>query len=776
MTKPSRELLAMGVFEHYREAMLVVDPASLKIVEANTPACQMLVYAYEQIIGLEVTDIESSIQDVFFWDEVREGNVSEFAAMEGYYKRSDGAIVCVEKRLGQLNVAGQALLLLTFQDISVRKAQEEAYERSNSLFAATLEATADGILVTRMDGAISNMNQHFAQMWKIPQSLLVEGDDGLIFGHMKQQLLNPEVCCRDLGNAASYGETKAIEIIELNDGRCFERYLIPLMISGSLSGHVFSFRDVTQRKKSEEDLRRAKFDAESANRAKSEFLAIMSHEIRTPMNGILGMLGLALDTELSQSQREFLDMAHTSADALLVIINDILDFSKIEAGKMELEDISFSLSATLEETVRILAVRAEEKGLSLRFECLPDVPDFLLGDPGRIRQILINLAGNSIKFTNKGEIVVSAYLESRTLREFHSNDIAQLHVSVRDTGIGIPMARQAVIFEAFSQADNSTSRQFGGTGLGLSIVSRLVGMMGGRIWLESVEGEGSTFHFTLALKIDRNEATRPAAMSAQQAVVDGNEAQPESVWNILLAEDNLINQKLAVALLEKQGHRVTVVENGALAVQALEQHQFDLVLMDVQMPVMDGLEATRMLRASGCLLPIIAMTANAMQGDQERCLAAGMNAYISKPLNRERMFVVMTETMGGRPTLPDNIAENQAASGGFDYGAALVGVDPEIMEIIGQMFLDEYPEYIRKIDAAIRCAEPESLRMAAHTLKGLVATFAAEPARQILADMEKSDPAHSGALLDALKHEMDLFLMALKAWVTDHPQKRQGEA
>ncbi|MDP2827886.1 MAG: ATP-binding protein [Sulfuricellaceae bacterium] len=760
MTPIPRASFALGIFEHYREAMLVVDPASLKIVEVNAPACQMLAYEYDQIVGLDVTDIESSIQDVFFWDEVREGNVSEFGAMEGYYKRSDGSIVCVEKRLGQLNVAGQHLLLLTFQDISTRKAQDEAFERSNSLFAATLEATADGILVTRMDGAISNMNQHFAQMWKIPQSLLLEGDDDRIFGHMKQQLLNPDGCCGDLGSAVSYGDVKVFETLDLNDGRCFERYLIPLMISGQPSGHVFSFRDVTQRKKSEEELRRAKSDAEAANRAKSEFLAIMSHEIRTPMNGILGMLGLALDTELSGQQREFLDMAHSSADALLVIINDILDFSKIEAGKMELEDIPFSLRSTLEETVRILAVRAEEKGLSLRFECLPDMPDFLLGDPGRIRQILINLAGNSIKFTSQGEIVVQAGLESQT------DEVALVHVSVRDTGIGIPLVKQAAIFDAFSQADNSISRQFGGTGLGLSIVSRLVGMMGGRIWLDSAEGEGSTFHFMMSLKIDRNEAARPAPVLASPTL----EEPLKGAWNILLAEDNVINQKLAVTLLEKRGHRVMVVENGALVQSALENFHFDLILMDVQMPVMDGLEATRRLRESGCKLPVVAMTANAMQGDQDRCLAVGMNAYISKPLNRERMFAVMAEIMDGRQIVSEVVAEDQASSGGFDYAAALAGVDPEILGIIGQMFLDEYLVYLRKIDDAIKNQQPDSLRMAAHTLKGLMATFAAEPARQILALMEKGELAHSATLFEPLNREMAHFQIALNRWVIDHPQ------
>ncbi|MGA2810181.1 MAG: response regulator [Candidatus Acidiferrum sp.] len=668
-----------------------------------------------------------------------------------------------------------SLLAILFGTLWVAALKRRVEERTETI-RATLEATADGILVVDSGGGIVAHNQKFATMWAVPEPILQLRNQRALLEFMAPQLKDSEAFASKVQAVYGDANTKTDDVMELNDGRVFERHSEPQSMDGKNVGRVWGFRDVTERKRAEHELDIAKRAAEGANRAKSEFLANMSHEIRTPMNGVLGMTELLLDTGLNPDQREFASLVKSSADSLLTIINDILDFSKIEAGRLELESIEFNLRDCVALSIKTLALRAHQKGLELTCDIRPEVPERVTGDPSRLRQIIINLIGNAIKFTERGEIGLRVTADSETAEEL------RLHFLVLDTGVGIAPEKQKLIFDAFSQADGSTARQFGGTGLGLTISSRLVELMEGKIWVESNVAQGSQFHFTARFEAAKEVAeTLPVAAPAYLAgrrvlVVDDNATngrilqemlrrygmsptlaasgaealqllsrteepfaiiltdlnmpdmdgfslveqlqrspklsgqakvilltsaggrgeiarcrelgvagylskpvsqselfevivrvlgtaglQPESATlitrqtvenvnrklRILLAEDNAVNQKLAARLLEKQGHQVKVTANGREALAALEGGKFDVVLMDVQMPEMDGFEATaairRRERGTQTHLPIVAMTAHAMQGDRERCLAAGMDGYISKPVNSRELADVLEQ-------------------------------------------------------------------------------------------------------------------------------------
>lgn len=697
--------------------------------------------------------------------------------------------------------------------------------------------------------------------------------------------------------------------------------------------------DITQRKNDERELREARESAESANRSKSEFLANMSHEIRTPMNGIIGMAELLSGTRLEADQRDYLKMVRQSADSLLRLLNDILDFSKIEAGKLELESIPFSLRDCIGSTGHTLSARASSKGLELACRIAPNLPDILIGDPGRLRQVIVNLAGNAIKFTENGEVVIDVAPVSTVSAEDDSKDAVDaasgtivLRVSVRDTGIGIPPEKQKVIFEAFGQADASTTRQYGGTGLGLAISTQLVEMMNGEIGVESEVGKGTTFSFTMEFGIARQQKLRrPGDLAALQGmpvlVVDDNETNRRILyemlesWNlkpisvtggeealsvvqkrradgetiplvlldymmpemdgfefarrlretvsdeectvimvssaiqvgdsercrelkiarcmpkpvmhsellntiltefqtepatgsessdplfqvdevvprrILLAEDGVVNQKVAVGFLEKRGHQVEVVVDGQQAVDVVGRERFDLLLMDVQMPVMDGFAATAMIRrleeGTKRHLPIIAMTANAMKGDRERCIDAGMDNYVAKPVNPDELFKAVEAVPAGvladssdSGTVEDNghgdlvdhdpesglddsqgvdddsnadVSENadyahQSHSGSgrmihWETAMARMPGGDAVAKDLAELLVKEGVKYVAQMRESLQSQDAETLRRAAHTLKGSANIFEAVELSELSERMEahaKAGEFESGEVL-----------------------------
>ena len=843
------------------------------------------------------------------WNEDEIGFLFDrFNEMLGQIQERDVALQQARESL-ELRVHERTLDLK--KEIVQKTAAQEKLQHSLRELEDLKFALDQHAIVARTDerGIITFANDKFCSVSQYSREELIGQDHRILNSHyhskeffagLWETIKSGEVWKGEVKNRAKDGSFYWVDstIVPFRDGFGKPKQFIVIRM------------DITGLKRIEEELRAAKDAAEGASRAKSEFLANMSHEIRTPMNGIIGMTELALDTQLTVEQREYLNMVKTSGASLLTLINDILDFSKIEAGKLDLDVSDFSLRQSIGETLKALGFRAHQKGLELAWRAAPDVPDNLAGDASRVRQVLVNLVGNAVKFTDRGEIVVEIERDPQS-----TEAMVVLHFCVRDTGIGIAKQKQDMIFGAFTQADSPTTRKYGGTGLGLAITRRLVDLMGGKLWLDSGPGVGSAFHFTIRfekasaqpapdypdpkilshasiLVVDDNETNRiillemlgrwgmqvatakdagealeilarsgkrvprfsavisdlqmphmdgfefvenirksvqfsqiPVLMlssSAQQGehercrqlgisaylakpiqpselldailnalslhaseASEAHDETPEEVlpqcnWRqgmkVLLAEDNAVNRTLATRLLQKHGHTVVVVENGRQALDALERETVDLVLMDVQMPEMDGLEATAAIREkekkTGAHLPIIALTAHAMKGDREKCLAAGTDDYLTKPIRTAELFAAVERLRNAKtnatPSAP--AITNPPGTNAFDTDAALRHVegDRDLLDEIIRIFADQCPKTMHEIQNAIRAADLSVLERAAHSLKGSASNLCATGVTEAAAELEESarsgDSPRFREQFQALESEVEKLLRELEAF------------
>jgi PAS domain S-box-containing protein len=890
------EVRFRAFIDHATDAFFLNDWPDARFVDVNHQACESLGYTRDELIGKTPIDISPDMTPAVIAGLRARVSAGETVTFDIRNRRKDGTLFPVEARLRLITVEGRPYGLALARDMTERKKAEDALRESEERFRGTFENAGVGIAHAALDGRWLRFNEKLCAIVGYPREELLH--------KTFQDITHPDDLRASLDNAARLrqGEFPSYSLQKRyvrKDGSLVWVDLsvaLQLDAAGAPAFMIAIIQDISERKRLEGELRRTMEAAEAASRAKSEFLAHVSHEVRTPLNAILGMNELALDTPITEQQRKYLTVVHSSAEALLEVIDDLLDFSKIEAGKLELDRVTFSLRAVVNDTLRSLALRAHRKGLELVGRIRPDVPDAFVGDAGRLRQVLTNLVGNAIKFTEVGEVVVEVARDEENGpgpgEPFDSESPpCTLLFSVRDTGIGIPREKQQKVFEAFEQADTSTTRRYGGTGLGLSIASQLVGLMGGRIAVDSEPGRGSTFCFSVRLhrpllQADRTEVQAPAELQAlpvlivddnatsrrileewlrgwrmePSAVSDGSAAldalrqaaaagrpfalvvldsrlprtdtlalaahvchttelatcgvvllaveedagglrryhdlgiaacvtkpvveeelldavcralsMPSAVasgerscsasengppaaetpaslrrLHVLLAEDNPYNQAVMEDLLQRYGHTLQVAGDGHAALTALEQEPFDVLLLDIHMPKLDGYQVVATWRdrerGSDRHLPVIALTARSASGERERCLAAGMDDYLAKPIRAADLFAALHRVVGAESQRPAVRGQESASSLTPDSGTLIPGAaglldptallaacdeDAELLQKICRHFQAHVPGRLAETSAALRDRDAARLRGAAHKLGGMVSSFSAAAA------------------------------------------------
>lgn len=890
--RDENEARKSAILESALDAIVSVDSAG-NVVEFNRSAERIFGRSRHTVLGKRAEEMlfagadETSLIPHGMSDDhaTLANTVVEMQAL-----RASGELFPVEMAMTINHVHGQPVFTFFLKDITRKRRTLEALRESESLYQSLVETLPVNIFRKNREGRFTYVNRRFAE--------LLGRDVAELIGKTDWDLYPAELAEKyRFDDQAVIAAGRPISIVEENRTSDGERTFVQVWKTpvfdylGQINGTQAIFWDVTAEKMAGLEMQRAKEAAEAASRAKSAFVANMSHEVRSPMNGILGVTDLLLSTQLGSEQHDYVRMVQESAEALLAVINDVLDFSKVEAGKIELDPQPFQLRDRLGDAIRPLALRAHMKGLDISVHTALDVPDRLVGDIGRLRQVLVNLVSNAIKFTERGEVLVEVAVESR------ERDAIVLHFQVRDTGIGIPPDKHASVFEAFEQADTSTTRRYGGTGLGLAITARLVLLFGGRIWVESAPEQGSTFHFTLPFELDRaSEGESPELLPAEIAqlpvlVVDDHAqtravfteqlqswglkpsaaatahdaiaqidaaAQRGEPWRlllldahlpqidgfalveqlrerghtiptimvltpgvqaglpgrcqsvgiaqyvmkplkpselfdaivstlgpgpaaqqclagnsvpapttrsavrrplrILLAEDSKVNQLVATRLLNQQGHEVIVVGDGRAAVEQFERQSFDLVLMDMSMPELDGLQATAKIRAieqdGRQPTPIVALTAHDMPGDRERCLSSGMNDFVAKPVRPAELFAALDRVMQRKASRGEESVTIHAAPTVakpvvvktphfvtprpiVDWNAALARLqgNRRLLDEMLTIFLDECPRQRAELDSALNAGDCERVKRGAHTLCGMLrhldAVGALEAARVI---------------------------------------------
>ena len=622
-----RRELSNQKFALDQHAIVSITDTQGTILYANDRFCEISGYRLEQLLGQNHRIIKSGIhppalyQDM--WNTISEGRVwrgevCNRSSRGGTYWVSATIVPLLDRN----GIPERYIAIRT--DISDRKRMEAQLSEQLHLVEELIETIPLPIYLKDAEGRYIRVNRAFEAFSQIPREA--------VLGYTLHDLLRPEdarVHSEKDAELYAQGGTQTYEaLIHLKDGphNTIYRKAVLTRPDGSVSGLLGTIVDITDRKRAEAEMLRAKELAEAASKAKSDFLANMSHEIRTPMNGVIGMTDLALETPLNTEQREYLTIVKSSAESLLTVINDILDFSKIEAGKLIVEDIAFDLHRLVSDTLKPLALKAHESNLELLSELPTNIPRFVRGDPSRIRQLLVNLVGNAIKFTKQGEVALSA--ELMQLQNRH----AILHFAVRDTGIGIPADKQEIIFDAFAQEDTSTTRRYGGTGLGLSICRRLVELMRGTMWLHSEPDKGSTFHFSIGLQLGE-ESARPIP-----GLVDLKGRQ------LLIVDDNATNRRILQGMLAAKDIRTQCVESGdaALALMRSTTERFDCILLDAQMPEMDGYELARHLHLEHQTLPpMLMLSSGALRGDALRCQESGIAGFFAKPISSDELLTAL---------------------------------------------------------------------------------------------------------------------------------------